>query len=159
MPTGYEIKESVNGVVSLTKIQPKLLTDAELESVKGAIQAHPKAKNYRADAKSETITVYEKFGPDLTELMLEFATRFGLDGALKQDASARMEAQERTHSQFRPIMRFILTDHEQRLFSAERMRFSGGSDYWLPIEYNKPIGALAAALIPKLGTDAYFELF
>ena len=84
VPTGYEIKESVNGVVSLTKIQPKLLTDAELESVKGAIQAHPKAKNYRADAKSETITVYEKLGPELTELMLEFATRFGLDGALNK---------------------------------------------------------------------------
>ncbi len=38
------------------------------------------------------------------------------------------------------------------------MRFSG-TDHWITIEYNKTIAELAAALIPTLGTDEFFELF
>jgi len=69
-----------------------------------------------------------------------------------------MEERELRSGQFSPMMRFILTDKERRLFSAQRMCFMSGMDDWIYIEYDKPIGKLSWQLVPVLGTDKFFEL-
>ena len=158
IPEGYTIRESVNGIVSLAKIQPALLLEEELRTVQAALQAHPDARHYRVDAKADQITVYEHVGPDLADLTAQFAAELGLPDTLIPTAVQRMQERESDSGQFTPIMRFILTDKEARLFKAQRMRFSG-TEHWINIGYNKPLRELAAALIPTLGTDEFFELF
>jgi len=158
IPDGYTIRESVNGVVSLTKVRPTLLREEEISAVQAAVQAHPEARHYRVDAKENQITVYEHAGPDLAEMTAHIAEQLGIPAALARTARERMQEQENRHAQFTPILRFNLTNEDKRLFAAQRMRFFG-TDHWITIEYNKTIAELAAALIPTLGTDEFFELF
>ena len=153
IPEGYQIRESVNGVVSLTKTRRMEISDSEISAVTAAVRTHPKASRYRVDTKSSEITNYERIGPDL----LDLAAELGLE-KLSKDAVRRMEERERRSGQFSPIMRFILTDKDRRLFSAQRMCFMSGMDDWIYIEYDKPIGKLSRQLVPVLGTDEFFEL-
>lgn len=45
IPDGYEIAESVNGVVSLRKVQPALLREAEIGAIRKALENHPRGGN------------------------------------------------------------------------------------------------------------------
>jgi hypothetical protein len=56
-------------------------------------------------------------------------------------------------------LRFTLIDEQGRRFQAERMCYLGSIDNWIGIAFDKPIEALAPALIPALGSDEFFELF
>lgn len=53
---------------------------------------------------------------------------------------------------YAPVMRFILKDEEKR------MTYRGGMDRWRPVFAYGKIGELAEGLIPKLGTDNFFDL-
>jgi len=154
IPQGYEIRESVNGVVSLTKIRRREISDSEIGAVMAAVRMHPKASRYRVDTRSSDITIYERIGPD----GLELAAELGLDTHSK-NTLRRIEERDRRSGQFSPMMRFILTDKERRLFTAQRMCFLSGMDDWIYLQYDKPIGKLARQLVPALGTDQFFELF
>ncbi len=68
LPAGYEIRESVNGIVSLSKSQPMLLSDEDIRVVKTALQAHPKTQRYRLDVRPTMLVIYEHVGPDAIEL-------------------------------------------------------------------------------------------
>ena len=72
IPDGYEIRENVNGLVSLGKIRPRSITADELSIVQQAIAQHPKSRNYRADIKGKYILVYENVGPDVDEILEVF---------------------------------------------------------------------------------------
>ena len=159
IPEGYEITESVNGIVSLSKARPKLLMENEIAFVKSAIQKHPIAKKYRFGVKSKEVIVYEQVGPDLQELATEFETVLGYSGLLSNDVKSRLEDEQRLHAQYTPIMKFILNDDDKRLFNAQRMCYLGSVDDWIEIAYNKAIKELVNDLIPKLGTDEFFDLF
>jgi hypothetical protein len=63
------------------------------------------------------------------------------------------------YSQFTPVLRLILRDAKERIFSVQRMCYLGRIDGWLDIHTSGKIEPLARKLIPKLGTDAFFELF
>ena len=159
IPDGYEIRESVNGIVSLAKARTKLLTEEEVEIVKVAIEKHPQARMYRLDVKSNQLTIYEQEGPHFQELAKMLVEEFGFPGAVPEDFDRRMEKEHDIDAQFTPIMKFIISDEEKRLFRAQRMSYLGSVDDWIDIEYSKSIEELANKLIPTLGIDAFFELF
>ena len=158
LPEGYVIRENVNGVVSLAKAVPAVLSDIEVAVVEREIRRHPKATEYRVEAKGPRITVYENIGPDpaaLAELMI---SPFGGPGPTKEVAQrARVLAQDL--AQFSPVMRFVLTDKNARLFDAERMCYHSAVDGWLRVEFDSSLEQLAQQLVPLLGTDEFFELF
>jgi hypothetical protein len=159
IPEGYEITESVNGIVSLSKVRPKLLLKQEIAIVKSAMQKHPQAKNYRIDTKSKEIKIYEQAGLDLLEIAEMLAAEFGFPGVVPKDFNRAMKVNHNIYPQFTPIMKFTLTDKKKRLFRAQRMSYLGNVDDWIDIEYDKTIEELASTLIPTLGTDEFFELY
>jgi len=159
VPEGYEITESVNGIVSLSKVRPILLLEQEIAIVELAIQNHPYAEKYRFDKKSKEIKIYEQEGPDLLEIATMLATEFGFPGVVPEDFNRAMKEDHNIYAQYTPIMRFTLTDKKNRLFRAQRMSYLSGVDDWIDIEYDKSIEELANALIPTLGTDEFFELY
>jgi len=156
VPQGYTIQESVNGIVSLVKERPMLLTEKEIDTVKRAVQKHPKAKRYRVGIKPDRVEIYEQVGPNLMDLFV----------ALKQEGlltpgdnmAHRLQEEERVYGQFTPAMRFILADEEKRYFRAQRMCYRGGMDHWIEVGFGKTLGQMASSLIPKLGTEEFFEL-
>lgn len=154
MPSGWEIRESVNGIVSLAKKRPQQILPEEVAAVEDAIEKHPKAYNYRIDVKPDRILIYERIGPD-AEAMLETFQTLGFEAANLKEA-LREEVQ--SYSQFTPVMRFILNEAEKRDFRAERWCYRGSIDDWIFLTTGK-IDYLAQKLIPTLGTDAFFELY
>jgi len=150
LPDGYEVQESVNGVVSLIRFQPNLISDEDIAAVNAALQAHPRARRYRVSIKSKQITIHENVGVDMARLESDFGR------ALWGDSAEKFET---AHAQYRAIMRFTLTDDARLLFKAERMCFLGSIDDWIDIDYDESVARLAATLIPTLGTDEFYELF
>ena len=157
VPEGYMIQESVNGIVSLAKDRPMLLLEGEIDAVKTAVQRHPKAKSYRVGVRFDRIEVYEHVGPNLSDLLKVFKKEGLLipgDNTVK-----RLQEEERIYAQFTPVMRFILTDEHTRRFRAQRMCYRGSIDDWIDIAFDETIAKMVSRLIPKLGTDGFFELF
>ena len=154
VPEGYEIRESVNGIVSLMKVRPALLLETEILAVKNALASHPRARLYRMDVKGARITVYEYVGSDPQEAIPRLAGPSGLP----ESRAARFEAEALARGQFAPVMRFTLIDDQKRRFRAERMCYLGSIDDWIDIGFGKSIEELAASLIPALGSDEFFEL-
>jgi len=159
IPEGFEITESVNGIVSLSKVRPKYLLEYEIANVESAIQNHPQGKKYRIDVKSKEIIIYEQVGSDLQEIATMLTTEFGIPELLTNDFTNHMQAEHNTYTQYTPVMKFILRDIEKRLFHAKRMCYLGSIDDWIEIEYDKTIEELTSALIPTLGTDEFYELY
>jgi hypothetical protein len=150
LPEGWEIRESINSVVSLAQARERHLLPAEVEVVQMALDAHPKTHNYRLDVKPERLVIYEREGPDIDGLLGIFGAHFGKDQQLRDELAQR--------GRFTPILRFTLNDTETRDFHAERWCFRGRIDDWIFAGSGK-LADLAETLIPTLGTDAFFELY
>lgn len=154
IPEGWRISESVNGIVSLVKDRPAQILPEEVAAVEAAVQRHPKSRNYRVSAKHDRIEVYELVGPDAEDLITALAQEgFGMPGL-----TSRIHAERERYAQFTSVLRFILTDAEQRTFRAERMCYLGSIDDWIDVGPMGPVNRLARQMVPTLGTDAFFEL-
>ena len=62
-------------------------------------------------------------------------------------------------ARYSPILRFILVDPEERNFIAERRSYFSDVVDWVTTGDLGRLDKLARRLIPKLGTDDFFELF
>lgn len=156
IPAGHEISESVNGVVSLVKSRPALIHSAERATVEAVLKCHPHARNYRVGVKQDRIEVYEQVGPDADD-MLSIFQKQGFELDPMRVGTFRVERERK--SQYSPVMRFILTDAARRTFRAERWCYRSSVDGWMNVAQPDHISRLACDLIPKLGTESFFELF
>ena len=156
MPPGYTISESVNGIVSLVKDRPVLIWPEEIAAVEAAVKRHPKGRNYRVSAKHNRIDVYERVGPDVEDL----AAALSYEGLLNPGLVGRLQAEEERHGRFTAVLRFTLrlADAEKRTFGVQRMCYLGSVDDWIDLSISGPLERLARELIPKLGTDRFFDL-
>ena len=154
IPAGYELEESVNALISLVKARPHLIHPDETDSVKTALARHPKARNYRVAVKDKLIIIYESTGWDVDRMMELFEGFPTLPNARE-----RLEEDKERYSQFTPVMRFILDDQKTREYHAERWCYRGSIDDWIYAGHSGKIDKLAKKLIPKLGTDEFFELY
>lgn len=155
IPPGYQIQESVNGIVSLIKERPRLILADESASAEAALKRHPKSKNYRIAVKDNQIIIYEGIGTDMEGLrtILSFA------GVKADEAKDRIERELDRYTQFTPVMRFILDDQETRQYHAERWSYLGSIDDWIYAGHAGKISELAKKLIPTLGTDEFYKLY
>jgi hypothetical protein len=149
IPDGYQVSESVNGVVSLAKIRPVKILPGEVAAVEAEVQGHPRAHNYRVGVKDDQITVYERVGTDPEELIPELK-RIGL---LIPGRGDRVRESLDRHARFSPVLRFILSDEAARTFRTERWCYLGSIDDWISVGGMGSVDQLARQWIPKLGTD------
>ena len=156
IPDGYRISESVNGVVSLVKDRPQLISPQEVAIVEAVLARHPKSSDYRIALKNNQIVFYERLGPDMETLSAIFGEFSLLPSVIVRK---RLQEQLDKMARFSPIMRFILVDPDERKFTAERWSYLGDIDDWIDIGESGKLEKLARRLIPKLGKDDFFELF
>lgn len=154
IPEGWEIRESVNGIVSLARERPQQIQSEEVRVVRTALRRHPKGQNYRIDVKPDRIVIYERVAPDADELISELSKAAPLGPGRESELRGILEEQ----AQFTPVLRFILDDVEQRVFRAERWCYLGRIDDWIFVKTG-PVDRLARKLIPTLGTDEFFQLY
>jgi len=154
IPEGWKISESVNGVVSLVKDRPAQIRLEEVEAVEAVVQRHPKSHNYRVAVKRDRIEVYERVGLAPDELVAELR---GVGLLVPGRADWLRELLE-SRARFTPVLRFTLEDSEQRTFRTERWCYLGSIDGWIEVGPMGSVHLLARQWIPKLGTDALFEV-
>lgn len=155
IPQGYQVDESVNGIVSLAKSRPQLIPSEEAASVEAALKRHPKARSYRVAVKNDQITIYKAIGSGIESLRIIL----GQAGLKMYHVEDRMQAKTDRYTQFIPVMRFILDNSETREYHAERWCYRGSIDDWIYAGHSGKIGQLAKKLTPKLGTDEFYELY
>jgi len=147
IPEGYEIYENVNGQVFLRKIQPKVITDSEIEETKREIEKYPHLKYYRVGVKKNIILVYQPLQDikGLTETFKEFGKHLTED-----------EAFEEIKPDYWQVMRFVLIDPVNRKFEAERMHYGGDEGWWYLETGN--LNELLRKFTQHLGKESFFEL-
>jgi hypothetical protein len=155
IPEGFKISESVNGIVSLVKDRPSQILPEETAAVEAALRRHPKARNYRVSVKGDRIEIYERVGPDVDELL----AGFGQVGPLLPGRVDDLREWQDRRAQFTPVLRFILADAERRTFRAERWCYLGSIDDWIGVGSTRPVDELARQLVPRLGSDRFFEIY
>ena len=157
IPEGWRISESVNGIVSLVRDRPAQILPQELAAVEAAVGRHPKSHNYRVAVKRNRIEVYERVGPDADDVLNIF-TKIGLGDPGMRHRIEGLRADMDRRAQFTPALRFILADAEQRTFYTKRWCYLGSIDDWIHVGSRGPLDRLARQWIPRLGTDALFEV-
>jgi hypothetical protein len=155
LPPGFAIRESPNGVVSLVKARPALLCPDEVAAVETVVRRHPQAAAYQVVAKPDRIEIYAREAPDFRALERQLRA-LGMESMGLADA---LREEEERQARYVPQLRFRLCDPAQRTFLAERMCSVGGIDDWLMLGDTGPASALAADLVPTLGTDAFYDLW
>jgi hypothetical protein len=155
VPEGWEINESINGVVTLARAKPKLILADELAAVDAQLRRLPKAARYRCEAKANQIVIYENARPDMSRIMSEMIKPGMLINPREAD---RLSQLDEDYAYYSPVMRFILWDPERRRFLAERMVYRG-EGYWRAVGQEGSIAELATRLVPTLGTEEFFELW
>jgi hypothetical protein len=154
VPEGYEIRESVNGVVSLAKKRAIQILPEERAAVEAAIKRHPKARNYRVDVKGKQIVVYERVGPDAEDLSPLLRSYGQLSPSRLGDLQEFLDQSAR----FTPVMRFRLLDEDKRTFCTERWSYLASIDDWIQIGPSGPVHLLAQRYIPLLGSNALYDV-
>lgn len=151
IPDGYEVYENPNGRVSLRRIRPRIITDAEVAVVEKAMKQHSDVRDYRIDLRDAFLLVWlpDQDVKALTELFSEVAVarpggvRAALDSIL-------------TYS---PRLRFTLADVEARRFVAERYCFLAGIDDWIRLSGPDRLENLANKYVKHLGKDSFSKRY
>jgi len=149
VPEGYEIYEDPNAKVYLTRIQPRLILDEEIEIVKKALRKRGRPNDYKVDVRGNVITIFES------------NQRSQPSGTLVPFFSiASMQDFYDRYATYQAVLRFTLAAKEQRLFTAERFCFKGRIDDWIPLlcSGEDTLQTLVTRYVKHLGEDSFYEL-
>lgn len=149
VPEGFEICESINGVVSVRRMNGARATVPadDIAIVQGAIERCSHLRYYLARAVDSAIVIFQ---PNPLPRQLEgMAFEYGI-GHLPADAIAERMAR----AQYAPIMKF---EPQGDQYVAFRMTFRGHGGWSYPLKSGK-LAPLARQMIPSIGTDKFFEL-
>jgi hypothetical protein len=153
LPEGFELRENPQtGQVTVRKKRSSPLLPFERELLVRIIETRSKVKHAIVDVDGKSLVVYT---PD-TDADAAVRIMSIMIGSI-EDASSLQDEIVR-HSSYSPMMRFTLTNPEERLFSLERWCFSGSIDDWIYIAGDRHLDELASAYAPHLGQDSFFEM-
>ncbi len=136
LPEGWEIRESVEGIVSLARHQPEDITNREIAVVREAIYRYAEISRYRLDIRSNHIDIYERVPPE------EIAMKPG---------------EQRRYPRHAPLLRFILTDERERAFRVQRWCYLGYVDDWIDVGTSGSIEEVTQIWVSRLDTEALFK--
>lgn len=124
LPDGFELSESINGVVSVRRLDPKAarIPAADLARVQTELARHPHLRHHRADAVKDEIIVFEPI--------------------------------DRATSRYSPVMKLVLGDGDYVIY---RMTYRGSGGWSYPLG-GGALDKVVRKYVPKIGTDAFFEL-
>ena len=149
MPEGFEVSESINGVVSVRRRTPgaTAVPAADVTAVEAALARHPHLNGYVARAVGSAVVIFEPH-PRPGELR-ELAQRSGLGLRAEVFMKDRMK-----HAQYTPVMKF---EREGTEYVVLRMTYRGKGGWSWPLQSGK-LDNLARKFVPSIGTEAFFEL-
>jgi len=154
VPDGYEIYECPDAAqVFVRKIKPTRILPAEKQLVEDAVRRLAKVEHFIVDVDEKSLVIYLSDALDDFELEI----RRGYFPVTADQARA-MQARRLRDSNYKKMMRFVLTGEAPRLFSFDRWCFRGSIDDWYSLDFGKPLGDLVKKYVPHLNKQSFFEL-
>lgn len=132
VPDGYVVRETLNGTVSLARVQPRVIREDEEQVVVAALRC---VHRHAAEIKKNTILVLE--GAPAVEMFGQVYTPRG---------------------QFSPVLQFTLVDPEERTFQVCRMTYRGHGGWSHPLGRGR-LRDLVRQTVPHLGKQSFYELY
>jgi hypothetical protein len=153
IPDGFEIYKNPNTQVFLRRIPPKLITDEERQLVADGMRRYASVEAYRLDVKGKAIVIY------VADQDSDAFARMFRDYPSSAEEKVRIMTVLRQQLHYSPMMQFILTDAERRLFWPQRYCFRGSIDDWIGIGLPDTLSHVVKTYVPHLGKASYFELY
>ncbi len=148
LPKGFEVSESINGVVSVRRksAMENAVPTTDVAKVETAIRSHPHLEGYVARAEGDAIVIFEP--QPRPEELRRMAQMYG---------SFRTEAfvtERLKRAQYTPVLKF---EREGASYAVRRMTYRGKGGWSWSLEAGE-LPALVKKFLPKVGTDDFFEL-
>jgi hypothetical protein len=152
MPAGFEFAESINGVVSVRRVDnsPKLVADDDVEIVRSELARHRHLRHHRVEAAKVEIVIYEP-----TDSMSDSELQ-GNNGLLSEIFERRMESLG-AKRKYQPVMRFQVSTAKTGEYSVQRMTYRGEGGWSYPLAHG-PLARLVRDFVPRVGTEQLFDL-
>lgn len=168
IPAGYEIRENVHGQVFIRLRRPTGLLSEEVVLLREAMRRY-ETRGYALDIERNAATIFassldsRRFAEIFDDVFAE-----GFESALAEklpgDFTPELRRMFREHRRsenskrpkYYPLLRFVNIDKKERMFSVERVCFTGASD-WLTLE-KMPLPAALMKYLSRLGDDSLFDL-
>lgn len=143
IPEGYEVYENPDAQVFLRKQRPQIITPFEVAVVERGLKRFAPGQNCLVDVHGEHIVVHhaERVAVDLE--------RFGFRELPPY------------YRRYEKVMRFTLTDADERTFRVQRWCFRGSIDRWIDLWASRskgPLPELVEKFCPHIGRESFFEL-
>ncbi len=153
MPEGFEVTESINGVVSVRrKVEGSIVVpEADVKTVEEAVARQPHLKFYKVHALGSAIVIFEPH-PRPEELRAQ-AERYGrlyMSGYYIED---RMKS-----ARYSPVMKFERSAKGDDNYSVFRMTYRGEGGWSYPFDWGK-LSDLVKTVVAPIGTEEFFELY
>lgn len=153
IPKGFEIYENPNAQVFLRKIQPQIITEAEIAVVDTGMQQRSQVDRYLIDVKKDMISIFtpNENAAGISELLTSTAAMLGRNS---QNIQQLLE-QSLTYAS---DLRFVLVDQQQRFFQTERYCYLGAIDDWIKVGPVAPLQTLVETFVHHIGQDSFYNL-
>lgn len=154
LPTGFEIVESINGVVSVRRIDPdaRSVPEPDLARLRAELGRHHHLRRYRADAVKGEIIVFEPIGGLPDEIADRLVATLQLTPWQLEQRRPELDKGVR----YTPVVRLVPLDGAQYALFRMTHRGEGGWSRWAIARGT--IDALASKYLPYLGTPEFFDL-
>jgi hypothetical protein len=155
LPDGFEFAESVNGVVSVRKVDASAprIPEADLAIVRTEMARHRHLRHHRVEAVKGEIVVFEPSGGISLE---DLAAASSIFGALPHSFEAQL-AKLSPGTRFAPVMKFV-PQEDRGSYAVHRMTYRGRGGWSWPLGLG-PLPELARRYLKAVGTEDFFELY
>jgi hypothetical protein len=149
VPDGFEVSESINGVVSVRRKRPEepKVPAADLQVVQAALRRHRHLDDYEVRVVGRAVVIFEP-SPRRDEVR-RYAMQIGLGRLDDASVEARIG-----RVQYSPVMKFQQGPEGYAVF---RMTYRGEGGWSWPLAFGR-LSELANKFVRHVGTDEFFEL-
>ena len=152
MPEGFEVSESVNGVVAVRRSTGSTcVPEADVQLVRASVAKAPHLSRYVIDRKGDAIIIYEPERGLGASDMAGLANELGLS---RQRVEAVMS---RRPQRYTPVMKFEpAAPLPKSGYVVSRMIYRGDGG-WMSLSIG-PLEDLVRRMLPHIGRESFFEL-
>ncbi|BBO92800.1 hypothetical protein [Desulfosarcina ovata] len=151
IPDGYEIYENPNAQVFLRRIQPKLINEKEVVLVQERLDDLIQKKYCKITFEKNTIIIY---------LADQHVNR--VREVIKSSPKAENEGVEAVINQiitYSPVIQFVLSSENDRLFILKRVYYQEGERFWELAENPDSLKSLLSVARKEIDIETYYDHF
>jgi len=155
MPEGFEFTESINGVVSVRRIDPsrREAPPKHVEQVRREVARWPHLRHHEGESRDGTIVIHEPESGVPDGKMDRLAQMLGLTPETLQQRLDGAGPRVR----YAPVMRFFPDDPRKAdVYAVERMTYRGEGGWW-SLSRGR-LKKLVRRYVRHIGTEEFFDL-